>query len=110
LTATGRNPQESLLAEAILLDSASHDYGGSGKTFDWKLATRFWQPIILAGGLDASNVGEAIDAARPAGVDSCSRLEATPGRKDAGKVMAFVRAARQAHLQIISASSEMISS
>ena len=110
LAATAGDPAESLGAEAILLDAFSSDYGGSGKTFDWKLATRFWQPIILAGGLDASNVGEAIEAARPAGVDSCSRLESTPGRKDAGKVTAFVRAARQAHWQLMGATSEMISS
>ncbi len=93
LAATGGNPAESLVAEAILLDSFSADYGGSGQTFDWTLASGFWQPIILAGGLDASNVAEAIEIARPAGVDSCSRLESAPGKKDASKVAAFVRAA-----------------
>ena len=93
LAADAADPVESLMAEAILLDSPSPAYGGSGKTFDWSLATRFWQPVILAGGLDASNVAEAIEIARPAGVDACSRLEQAPGRKDRAKVQAFVEAA-----------------
>ncbi len=93
LAANAADPQESLVAEAILLDNNSPSYGGSGQTFDWSLATRFWQPVILAGGLDANNVTEAIETARPCGVDSCSRLELSPGRKDPAKVRAFVEAA-----------------
>ncbi|MDQ2712503.1 MAG: phosphoribosylanthranilate isomerase [Acidobacteriota bacterium] len=93
LAADSADPQESLVAEAILLDSDTPAYGGSGRTFDWSLATRFWQPVILAGGLDANNVAEAIETARPSGVDSCSRLELSPGRKDSAKVRAFVQAA-----------------
>jgi phosphoribosylanthranilate isomerase len=50
---------------------------------------------VLAGGLGPDNVGEAIRAARPWGVDACSRLESAPGRKDAEKVRAFVRAVRE---------------
>ncbi len=90
---SNERPVESLVAEAILLDAHSPDHGGSGQTFDWKLATRFWQPIILAGGLDASNVAEAIRTARPWGVDACSRLESSPGIKDPARVRAFVAAA-----------------
>ena len=93
LSADTADPVESLMADAILLDSPTPAYGGSGETFDWSLATRFWQPIILAGGLDASNVAEAIEIARPAGVDACSRLEHSPGRKDSAKVRAFVETA-----------------
>jgi phosphoribosylanthranilate isomerase len=78
--------------EAWLLDSAAR-HGGSGKTFDWKLAARFPHRAILAGGLDASNVREAVQIASPWGVDACSRLESSPGKKDAQKVRAFVRAA-----------------
>jgi phosphoribosylanthranilate isomerase len=96
LAAATADPSESLLAEAILLDAESPAHGGSGKSFDWKLATRFWQPVIVAGGLDAGNVAEAIETARPWGVDSCSRLESTPGVKDHTKVKKFVEAARAA--------------
>ena len=90
------DPAESLAAEAILLDSASPQHGGSGKNFDWSLAARFWQPVIIAGGLDASNVALAIETAHPWGVDACSRLEQSRGKKDPAKVRDFVAAARAA--------------
>lgn len=93
LAASAANPAESIAAEAILLDAWSPGHGGSGKTFDWQLATRFWQPVILAGGLDAANVADAIELVRPWGVDACSRLEARPGVKDFKKVRDFVHAA-----------------
>jgi phosphoribosylanthranilate isomerase len=79
--------------EAFLLDAPSLEFGGSGRTFDWSLAAAFPHRAILAGGLDASNVAEAIRTARPWGVDACSRLEKTPGRKDAALVRAFIEAA-----------------
>src|SRR3954453_7634486 len=69
-------------AEAFLLDSPSPKFGGSGRTFYWSLAAAFPRRAILAGGLDQSNVADAIRAARPWGVDACSRLESKPGRKD----------------------------
>ncbi len=97
LSASKADPAESLVAEAILLDADTPHHGGSGRTFDWRLATRFWQPVILAGGLDASNVIDAIELARPAGVDACSRLESAPGKKDLRKLRAFVEAALAAH-------------
>jgi phosphoribosylanthranilate isomerase len=50
-------------------------------------------PVVLAGGLDATNVGEAIRQAQPAGVDASSRLEIEPGRKDHRKIHEFVAAA-----------------
>ncbi len=80
-------------AEAILLDSSA---GGSGCTFDWHRATGIGAKIVLAGGLDASNVAEAIRTVLPWGVDSCSRLEFAPGRKDCTRVRAFVQAAMEA--------------
>ena len=81
-------------AEAYLLDApAGTLHGGTGQTFDWTLIRRSSRKIVVAGGLDASNVALAISTARPWGVDACSRLEASPGRKDQAKVAAFVAAA-----------------
>jgi phosphoribosylanthranilate isomerase len=100
LAAQSADPSESLLAEAILLDAETPLHGGSGTTFDWRLAARFWQPVIIAGGLDASNVAAAIEMGRPAGVDASSRLESEPGIKDPAKVRGFVEAARAAALNL----------
>jgi phosphoribosylanthranilate isomerase len=85
--------------EAYLLDAPTPDYGGSGATFDWALAARFPHPAIIAGGLDASNVAEAIRVASPCGVDACSRLESSPGKKDPERTRAFIRAALAAARQ-----------
>ncbi len=79
--------------EAYLLDTPSSEYGGSGQPFDWTLANNHTCRIVLAGGLDAANVAEAIRTVKPWGVDACSRLESSPGKKDARKVREFVRAA-----------------
>jgi phosphoribosylanthranilate isomerase len=80
--------------EAFLLDAPAPDvYGGSGGTFDWSKVAGLGRKIIVAGGLDAGNVREAIRRARPWGVDACSRLESAPGRKDREKMRAFLRAA-----------------
>ena len=75
----------------MLLDGAQ-----SGIPFDWKLARGAAPKVIVAGGLDASNVAEAIRIAEPWGVDASSKLEAAPGIKDHDKVRAFVKAAREA--------------
>jgi phosphoribosylanthranilate isomerase len=83
--------------EALLLDGpAGATYGGSGKTFDWSLASASPLRVILAGGLDASNVVQAIEEARPWGVDACSRIESAPGKKDPIKMTEFLAAAREA--------------
>jgi phosphoribosylanthranilate isomerase len=78
-------------AEAILLDGAQ-----SGSTFDWSRARGAAARVIIAGGLDGSNVAEAIRAAEPWGVDASSRLESAPGIKDHEKIRRFVAAARKA--------------
>jgi phosphoribosylanthranilate isomerase len=84
-------------AEALLLDGPADEmYGGSGKRFDWSLAGRSHCRVILAGGLDASNVARAVDLAHPWGVDACSRIESAPGKKDRMKMQAFLEAARAA--------------
>ena len=87
--------------DALLLDAPTPEKGGSGRSFDWSLAAaaRAQNParrIILAGGLHAGNVAAAIAAAEPWAVDVASGVEAAPGIKDAGKVAAFVAAARAA--------------
>ncbi len=86
--------------EAYLLDAETPRYGGSGQTFDWRLATGFPHRVILAGGLDATNVAEAVRVARPWGVDACSRLESEPGKKDRARVRDFVKAAIEAARQL----------
>lgn len=83
---------------ALLLDAWSADsYGGTGHRFDWLLAARAAREhrVVLAGGLTAQNVVEAVRTVRPYGVDVSSGVEAAPGRKDPEKVAAFIRAAKQ---------------
>ena len=82
----------------LMLDTA-HDLlaGGTGRTFPWDAAARIAlaRPLMIAGGLDGDNVGEAITRVRPYGVDASSRLERAPGRKDLEKVRRFVHAVRE---------------
>ncbi len=87
-------------AQALLLDAFSPDApGGTGARFNWELAIKakeFGKPIFLACGLTPETVADAIRTVRPYGVDVSSGVEAAPGRKDAGKVRAFLQAARAA--------------
>jgi len=81
-----------------LLDCyASGSYGGSGKAFDWRVAREVAQrfPVIIAGGLSAQNVGEAMRLARPWGVDVSSGVE-SGGVKDILRINAFTAAVRKA--------------
>lgn len=96
LTAERFQAADGLNAEAYLLDAFSSQFGGSGKTFDWSLATDFPYRKIIAGGLDATNVAEAIRKTLPWGVDACSRLESSAGKKDRRRVCDFIRAAQVA--------------
>jgi phosphoribosylanthranilate isomerase len=86
------------VSRVIVEGHAPGSWGGTGTRADWSfvetLAVRY--PIVLAGGLDPDNVGEAITSARPWGVDVSSGVE-TDGRKDASKIREFVRAARTAY-------------
>lgn len=93
VTAFATPPAPDSAIEAYLLDAPSEGFGGSGKPIDWKLAAAFPHRKIVAGGLDASNVAQAIETASPDGVDACSRLELRPGKKDAQRVRDFVRRA-----------------
>jgi phosphoribosylanthranilate isomerase len=82
--------------EHVLLDAASAGYGGSGQVFDWQLAraATTGKRIILAGGLDDTNVAQAIRLVRPYGVDVASGVERTPGVKDRRKLERFIAAAK----------------
>jgi len=86
---------ETFDAATVLLDAYSPDaYGGTGKTFDWRIAADFAgnRRIILAGGLNPDNIREAVDTVRPWGVDVSSGVEQAPGLKDHGKMAAFFAA------------------
>jgi phosphoribosylanthranilate isomerase len=81
---------------ALLLDCAvPGSYGGSGQTFDWRLAREATEAfnVIIAGGLSPENVTEAIKIARPWGVDVSSGVE-SDSSKDAAKIKAFISAVR----------------
>jgi phosphoribosylanthranilate isomerase len=82
----------------VLLDTAHASLaGGTGRSFPWTSARPLAsnRAVMLAGGLDGDNVGEAIAAALPFGVDASSRLESAPGIKDPDKVRRFVAAVRE---------------
>ncbi len=81
-----------------LLDShVKNAYGGTGQTFDWRLAgevsARF--PVIVGGGLDPVNAVQLVKSVRPWGVDVSSGVE-TGGRKDSSKIRTFIEAVRRA--------------
>ena len=80
-------------AQAILLDAFVDGFGGGGKVFDWSLIPpALGKPLVLSGGLDGANVGEAIVRVRPAALDVSSGVEAATGIKDAEKIRAFCAA------------------
>lgn len=88
------------LADAIVLDAfAPGRLGGTGTTFDWRRAASWTRPVhaalVVAGGLTAHNVGEAIDCLAPDIVDVSSGVESAPGIKDHQRMRAFVEAVRQ---------------
>ncbi len=86
----------------LVLDSASAgSFGGSGKTFPWRVAQRFIEAhsqyrVILAGGLTPENVVQAVKEVRPFGVDVTTGVENSARLKDRGRLRAFIEAARHA--------------
>jgi phosphoribosylanthranilate isomerase len=87
------------IVKGFLLDTYHPDMaGGTGEHFDWHLAAEaeLPGPCILAGGLDADNVEEAINLVHPFAVDVNSGVEVEPGRKDIAKVQQFIAAVRRA--------------
>lgn len=90
--------------DAILVDGGS---GGEGVSFDWAALARAvpaanGAPIVIAGGLTAENVGEAIAAMRPYAVDVSSGVEFPDrkGEKDPARIAAFCRAVREADARL----------
>jgi phosphoribosylanthranilate isomerase len=101
--AVGVTPEGVLLAgepparHLLMLDTsiAGHE-GGTGRTWPWAVARSIAErrDVLLAGGLHAENVAEAIHTLKPFGVDAASRLESRPGIKDPEKVRRYVEAVR----------------
>lgn len=79
-------------AEAMLLDTPSaQDFGGTGRCFDWSnVPQQCSKPIILAGGLSADSVAEAVRSVSPYALDLCSGIESQPGIKDIQKMQRFM--------------------
>jgi phosphoribosylanthranilate isomerase len=84
-------------ASALLLDTPSEAYGGSGRAFDWsRVPALRTKRVILAGGLNCENVARAVRAVRPYAVDVSSGVEDAPGIKSATRITDFVEAVRRA--------------
>jgi phosphoribosylanthranilate isomerase len=84
-------------ARGLLLDAFVEGYGGGGHVFDWTLIPPGLPGyLVLSGGLNADNVGEAIRRVRPVAVDVSSGVEASKGIKDNAKIAAFVAAVQAA--------------
>ena len=81
-------------AMAFLLDGFDAEgRGGTGKTFDWRLAreAKRYGPVILAGGITPANAAQAIAAAQPFAIDVCGGVEARPGKEDEGRLRELMR-------------------
>jgi phosphoribosylanthranilate isomerase len=88
-------------ARGLLLDARVEGVpGGTGQTFDWQLVPRDLSlPVVLAGGLDAGNVAQAIRTLRPWAVDVSGGVESAKGIKDAAKIAAFIEGVRRVDQQ-----------
>jgi phosphoribosylanthranilate isomerase len=86
------------MPSALLLDAWLPDaHGGTGHRFDWGLIPAdLPKPVILAGGLEAGNVGAAVAQVRPWAVDVSSGVESGKGIKDAARIAAFMKEVRNA--------------
>jgi len=96
-------PLQQNLPQRFLLESGR---SGAGERADWIKAARFAVAgeLVLAGGLDAGNVADAIAAVRPFGIDVSSGVESMRGVKEAALIRNFVNAARAAHARVASSS------
>ncbi|MFA5081151.1 MAG: phosphoribosylanthranilate isomerase [Hydrogenophilaceae bacterium] len=89
-------------AAGLLLDAYTPvAHGGTGHRFDWSLIPAGLPlPVVLAGGLEAGNVAEAVRRVRPWAVDVSSGVESAKGIKDAAKVAAFINEVMNVDLQL----------
>ena len=80
-------------AQGLLLDAyVEGTPGGTGQSFDWGLIPHELPlPVVLSGGLEPANVGDAVHRVRPWAVDVSSGVEASKGIKDAAKIAAFIK-------------------
>jgi len=86
-------------AAGWLADAYVEGYGGAGTSFDWSLIPETRpRPLVLSGGLTATNVGEAVRRVRPWGVDVSSGVEREKGIKDAARIAAFIAEVKNADL------------
>jgi len=84
-------------AAALLVDShAPGGHGGTGRTLDWQQLKTGSLPLVLAGGLNPSNVAVAVNSVHPWAVDVSSGVETAPGIKDANAIRRFIQEARSA--------------
>ncbi|MEQ1766340.1 MAG: phosphoribosylanthranilate isomerase [Methylotenera sp.] len=85
--------QDFFEARALLLDAYAEGVaGGTGQVFDWDLIPKhLTKPVILAGGLTAQNVAQAIQQVKPYAVDVSGGVEVSKGIKDAAKLAAFMQ-------------------
>lgn len=93
------HPPSTYPVDGFLMDKASTRHGGTGETFDWTLARAFQEalaprPCLLSGGLNPDNVEQALETVQPWGVDVCSGVEASPGRKDHARLARFLQLCR----------------
>jgi phosphoribosylanthranilate isomerase len=92
---------DSLLFDTVAVSQGKTKLGGTGKTSDWNLVKELMDtlqspvPVWLAGGINPGNVGDALDTLDPYGIDLCSGLETSPGKKDPRKVKALMSTIRQ---------------
>jgi phosphoribosylanthranilate isomerase len=90
--------------QAIMLDALDRTArGGTGRVIDWEIARRtreLFPTLFLSGGLSEQNVAEAIQIVKPHGVDACSALEVSPGRKNHKRIQAFISAVREAETEL----------
>jgi phosphoribosylanthranilate isomerase len=83
----------------LLIDAHDPDQrGGTGRTADWNRAAAIAarRPVLLAGGLHAANVADAIRTVRPFGIDVSSGVESSPGVKDHARLRALFEAVKRA--------------
>ena len=89
-------------AQGILLDAwVPGLHGGTGERFDWAMIpNHLAKPLILAGGLNMDNVGQAVQQVQPWAVDVSGGVEISPGIKDADKMRKFLYAVQMKNVQL----------